>query len=114
MWPPSLVRERCARAAPPQLKLEFRDASAQSFGRLCRGISISIFEASRMNALALIISVGAARLEAGSLETNRGYRQRGVRRKVHARGLAARGNQAGTQRGNHRAVIGAQGELRDD
>ena len=52
MWPRSLVREHCVRVAP-QLKLEYRDASAQPFERLCRGISMSIFEASRMNALAL-------------------------------------------------------------
>ena len=75
---------------------------------------MSIFEASRINGLALIIPAEVAISEAARLETDRGHRQRGVRREVHARGLAARGDQAGAQGGNHRAVVGAQGELRND
>ena len=80
---------------------------------------MSIFEASRINGLALIIPAEVAisevdRLEAARLETDRGHRQRGVRREVHTRGLTTGGDQAGTQRRNHRAVIGAQGEFRDN
>ncbi len=119
MLPRSPVREHCARAAPPQLKFEDRKCLGavlweSPFGKLRRGISMSIFEASRINALALVIPVEAACLEADSLETNGGHGQRGVRREVHARGLTTGGDQAGTQCRNHRAVIGAQGELRDD
>lgn len=44
---------------------------------------MSIFEASRINALALVTPVEAACLEVARLETNRGHRQRGVRREVH-------------------------------
>ena len=75
---------------------------------------MSIFEASRINGLALIIPAEVAISEAARLETDRGHRQRGVRREVHARGLTTGSDQAGTQRRNHRAVIGAQGELRND
>ena len=75
---------------------------------------MSIFEASRINALALVIPVEAACLEADRLETDSGHRQRGIRREVHTRGLTTGGDQASTQRRNHRAVIGAQGELRDN
>lgn len=58
MLPRSPVRERCVRAAPPQLKFEDRKCLGavlweSPFGKLRRGISMSIFEASRINALAL-------------------------------------------------------------
>lgn len=112
--PRSLVRERYVRPAPPHLKLEYRKCLSAIIMRLCRGISVGIFEVSRMNALALIIPAEVAISEVARLETDRGHRQRGVRREVHARGLAARGDQTGAQGGNHRAVVGAQGELRND
>ena len=54
MWPPSLVREHCVRATLPQLKLEIQKYLGAVFWETAPSISISIFEASRMNALALI------------------------------------------------------------
>ena len=64
MLPRSPVRERCVRI-PPQLKFEYRKCLGavlwkSPFGKLRRGISMNVFEASRINALALVIPVEAA------------------------------------------------------
>lgn len=57
MLPRSPVRERCARAAPPQLKFEDRKCLGavlrQTVPRHFYEYFMSIFEASRLNALAL-------------------------------------------------------------
>ena len=63
MLPHSLVRERCVRAAP-QLKFEYRKCLGavlwETVPRHFYEYFMSIFEASRINALALVIPVEAA------------------------------------------------------